>query len=129
MALRGLLAVLAGLGVAMMIVVVLTWTAAFLMRVPADAPTTAYVIVNIIISAAAALAGGFLTGRLAPVSRVMHGVGLGVFLFLLALPLILTGPRLGQPSWYPTVIGIVGLVFAPAGSWLSARTDPPASAA
>lgn len=125
MALRGFLAVLAGLGVVIIIVVVFTWATAALLRVPTNAPTTAYLIANLIISGAAAAVGGSLTGYMAPSSPVLHALGLGVLLFLLAVPMIVSGPLLGQPEWYPTAIALVGLIFAPVGGMLAARAEPP----
>ncbi len=124
MLLRGFLAVLAGLGVSMVLVVVFTWTASELMRVPANEPTMAYIIVNLIISTLAAVVGGYLTGRMAPSQPLAHAIGLGVFLFLLSLPMIISGPLLGQPTWYPTTIGIVGFAGALIGGLLAGRVEP-----
>lgn len=125
MLLRGLLSILAGLGVVMMLVVVFTWTVAELLRVPANESTTASVVAHLIIWATVPIVGGYLTGRMAPSWPLLHGIGLGILLFLVsALPMILDGPQLGQPEWYPAALGVLTFSGPTVGGGLASRIKP-----
>lgn len=124
MIMKGFVAILAGLAVTMAIVVVFTWTAAVLMGVMANEPTPAYLIVNLIINAVAALSGGYLAGRIAYASPLLYASILGAILFLLGLPMILSGPLLGQPDWYPVTTALTGLLGAIAGGAGARFTSP-----
>lgn len=116
--LRGLLAILAGFGLMAVTMVVFMWMASALMGVPTDAQTTAYSLVTILIVLVASIGGGLLTGSAAPSRPVMHGVGLAVFFFLWLLPMLLFGPRLGQPDWYPYLMVLASGGGAILGSYL-----------
>ncbi len=124
MLLRGFIAILAGLGVVMMLVVVFTWTVSELLGVAANEVTTASMVAHMLIWALMPVVGGYLTGRMASTRSFLHGIGLGVLLLAIAgIPLILNGPRLQQPDWYPAATGAVMLMGASLGGWLAARYE------
>jgi putative membrane protein (TIGR04086 family) len=119
--LRGLLAILAGFGLMAVTMVVFMWMASALMEVPTDAQTTAYSLVTVLIVLVASIGGGMLTGHLALSRPLMHGLGLAVLLLLLLLPMLIFGPRLGQPDWYPYVMVLSCGGGAMLGSYLVSR--------
>jgi putative membrane protein (TIGR04086 family) len=129
--LRGLLAILAGFGLTAVMWVVFAWMASALMEVPTDAQTTAYSLVTILIVFVSTFSGGMLTGNLALFRPVLHGIGLAVLLLLLLLPMLIFGPRLGQPDWYPMVMvlacaggAILGSYVIPRVTIVAERPDP-----
>jgi hypothetical protein len=125
--LRGLLAILAGFGLMAVTMVVFMWMASALTGVPTDDQTTAYSLITIIIVLVASIGGGMLTGSAAPNRPVLHGVGLAVFFLLWLLPMLIFGPRLGQPDWYPYLMVAACGGGAILGSYLILlfRSDPP----
>lgn len=127
--LRGFLAILAGFGLMAVTMVVFMWMASALMAVPTDAQTTAYSLVTVAIVFAASVAGGMLTGTVAVDRPVMHGIGLAVLLLLMLLPMLIFGPRLGQPVWYPYVMILACASGAVLGSVMVARQPGPVSRA
>jgi hypothetical protein len=54
----------------------------------------------------------------------MHGVALAVFFLLWLLPMLIFGPQLGQPAWYPyaMVVSIGGGAIL--GSYLTTLLAP-----
>jgi hypothetical protein len=123
--LRSLLAVLAGFGVMAIMMVVFSWMASALTGVPTDDQTTGFALITVGIVLISSLAGGMLTGNLAPVKPLMHGIGLAVFFMLWLIPMLVFGPRLGQPEWYPYVMLLAGAGGAVLGSIIVPRSQEP----
>jgi hypothetical protein len=122
---RPVLALLAGLGVTVFVVVLGTLVATFAALRGVDPthfqPPPAYLAANLTVSAAGALLGGFTTSRLTA-GRSFYTV------FLLALLLFVSGiapvvrgspPAVGQPSWYPLALALL----APAGVLLGGAVE------
>lgn len=122
---RLVVAVLAGLGVTILVVLVGTLIAVKLAPSGVDPATLertlregvtlprAYLALNLAFSAAAALAGGYVAGRVAN-RRGSKAVRVLAALLLLSGVLSLTGRNgnaPGQPAWYPYVL----LLLGPAG--------------
>jgi hypothetical protein len=114
---RPVLALLAGLGITVLIVVIGTLVATLAVLRGVDPrhfqPTPGYLATNLVVGALGALAGGFTTARITT-GRSFYTV------FLLALLLCVSGlvpvlrgtpPGGGQPSWYPLALALL----APAG--------------
>jgi len=124
--LRSIAAVIAGLAVMIVLVVVFGVIAAAVIfpgdadRAPAD-PTTAWLVVNMAYSFAAALAGGWVTARIAIRKKMGHAAALALVVFLLAVPGIVTGPAAGQPAWYAIVIAGIGVLGVLTGGRLGSR--------
>jgi hypothetical protein len=110
---RPVLALLAGLGITVLIVVIGTLVATLAMLRGVDPrhfqPTLGYLATNLVVSAVGALAGGFTTARITT-GRSFYTV------FLLALLLGVSGlvPVLrgapaaaGQPGWYPLALALL----------------------
>lgn len=76
---------------------------------PATVPST-YLTANLILSLLAAVAGGYICGWIAPTRPIIHVLVLaGLFTTMSLLTAVTTGAEPGQPTWYPWVIGIIGL--------------------
>lgn len=128
---RSFLAVLSGYLALAVAVVVMTPVAVWLF-IPAEllkqrppAYTDAYIISNFVYSFAAAVLGGWVTGRLAPRNPFAHGGALACVMVIFAIGDILAkGAREAaaqQPSWYGWAIALTGAAGALAGGWLRAR--------
>lgn len=129
---RLVVAVLAGLGVTILGVLLGTLVAVKLAMSGMDPATLertlqegatlplAYLALNLATSAAAALAGGYVTGRVAN-RRGSKAVGVLAALLLLSGVLSLTGSdgnAPGQPAWYPVVLLLLGPVGVVVGGSL-----------
>ena len=81
-------------------------------------PTSRYLVANIVLSLVAAVAGGWVTARLAP-SAPMSFVGLlcAVVLVMGVLSARMPGAE-SQPGWYRVGIPLIGVVGALAGGLL-----------
>lgn len=113
-------AVLAGY-LAMVVLVIAGTTAAVVALVPGglaaaqqpmpDGPPAAYLAANLLTSLLAAIAGGWVTARLAPDARGRHVLALSVLLGLLgfASAAAPAAGANGQPVWYPWVIPLIGI--------------------
>jgi hypothetical protein len=121
MYIRSALAVLAGF-VGMSVIVMIGTFAAARAFFPAglaamrtrQAPTMAapreYLIANLVLSFAAAVAGGWIAARLAPGASRGHADALAVLVLLMSAPAIIRGKaQPGQPAWYPQVIAAIGV--------------------
>ena len=84
--------------VAMAVLVMLTTAAAVkLLLSQPDCPTPLYLAVNLTCGLLSAMAGGWVTARLAPRAPLLHALVLAV----VAVALLLAQPPAGgQPSWY-----------------------------
>jgi len=127
---RGALAVLAGFVSMSVLVMIGTFAAArafFLSGLAAmrarQAPTTppplSYLAANLALSFAAAVAGGWVTARLAPGAHRGHADALAIVVLLMAAPAIVRGrAQPGQPTWYPQVIAAIGVAGVVIGGML-----------
>jgi hypothetical protein len=131
---RPALALLAGLGITVLVVAAGTLIATLVAIRGVDAghfqPTPGYLATNLIVTAAGALLGGFTTSRLT-VGRSFYTV------FLLALILFVSGitpvirrtaPAAGQPSWYPLAVALLAPVGVLLGGLAERRRRAPANA-
>ena len=121
--LRSVLAVVAGFAAAFVIVVIVTLAAAAALGLTEGSVTPLYLMLNLLGSALAAIAGGYVAARLAPSAPMQHGIALAIVMLLLSLSAVFSEPQPGQPGWYPVTIAIVGLVLTPVGSWMYARGE------
>lgn len=120
--LRSAAAVLAGLAVAVVLVMLFTFAASAVLGIePGEPPTPAYLLLNLLGSAVAGAAGGATAVRIAPHTPHGHVVVLALVILLLSLPAILAGAAPGQPAWYPLALGVLGPVSVFAGGLLAAR--------
>ena len=114
---RPLLALLAGLGVTVLIVVMGVLVATFAMLRGADPKNlhlpSSYLAINLLVSAVGAFAGGFTTSRITAGRSFYTVFLLAVLLFVSGIVPVIRGasPAPGQPSWYPLVLALL----APAG--------------
>lgn len=130
--LRSVVAVLAGFGVVVLMVMAGTALAVRLVMGAVD-PTAplalppAYLALNLAVSALAALLGGYVAGRLAPVGSRTPVLVLAALLLVLGLATMLGAPASGdgQPAWYQWLL----LVLGPAGVLLGGRLQQRAAPA
>lgn len=126
---RSILAVFAGYCVILFLIIVVTILASLFMLPPTPeqklpAPTTAYLIVNLLYSTIIAGVGGWVTARFAQYAPLIHtGVLSLVFIFLGFLMALLkaadeTSTAASQPSWYPFVVTLLGGIGVMAGGYL-----------
>jgi hypothetical protein len=73
------------------------------------APTPAYYAANIALSLAAAIAGGWVTARLAGTARTGSLIALGVAVLVMGLVSARTTPSGAQPGWYKILIPVIGV--------------------
>jgi hypothetical protein len=120
--LRSLLAVVAGLCVTVALVLTFTFLTDWALGVAPEArPTRSYLILNLLGSALAGMAGGAAAMRLAPHRPHGHVIALAVSILLLSLPTLLSAPAPGQPAWYGLALSILGPVCVLAGGLLAGR--------
>lgn len=81
--------------------------------------TTSYLVANLVLSFAAAVAGGFACAWIAGPLR-LAAVGV-LAVIVLALGLLMEGGG-GQPGWYPVLIPLLGVLGVGIGGWL--RHEP-----
>ena len=123
---RSLVAVVAGLVVAVVIVVALSNMGAAILGVPSGGPPTdGYLAFNLAASALAGLAGGATASRIAAHTPHGHAIALAGVILLLSLPGLFSAPAPGQPSWYPIVLSILGPVSVMAGGLIGRRRSGP----
>lgn len=119
--LQSIVAVLAGF--ALMVLIVMSTTVLLVRRLkvnPAagpDALSAAYLAGNLVCSAIAALAGGWLAASLAPGRPLMHGVALAVLMVITTL-FSMGQSSARQPSWYPVTLAIAMPLIACGGAWI-----------
>ena len=129
--LRSVVAVLAGLVVVLGLVLITSSMLVLALGLPPDGPPTdTYLILNLVASALAGLAGGATAMRFAPHTPHGHVIALAVVILLLSLPSAFSGPAPGQPAWYGLVMSIVGPLSVLVGGLLMIRwRRPPPDAA
>lgn len=119
---RSLAAVVAGLIVAVVMVIVLSWLAAAVVDQPESGPPTAvYLALNLLGGALAGMAGGATAARMAPHTPHGHAYILAAVILLLSLPGLFSAPLPGQPSWYPVALSVLGPASVVAGGLIALR--------
>jgi hypothetical protein len=69
-----------------------------------------YLSANLVLSLLAAVAGGYVCSRIAPARPFVHVIVLaGLFEMLSLATAVTTGAEPGQPTWYPWVMGLIGV--------------------
>jgi hypothetical protein len=124
--LRSAWAVLAGyllLSVLIMLLLILC-----MLAVPAwrDTVTSAYLVVNILLSIFSAACGGWLTARLALSRPLLHGLILGLLTLLFGIIYALSAPAMEgtqpvPPAWYGPSVALLSLPSVLLGAWLQQR--------
>jgi hypothetical protein len=90
-------------------------------------PTPVYLVVNLGLSAFAALLGGLTATRLAGRAPMKHAIALASLVLLLALITALTAggqpaePQ--QPPWYPVVLALLGPAAVVLGGWIGLNVN------
>lgn len=133
--LRPALALLAGLGVTVLIVgggVIVTTLAAIRDANPrAFSPPAWYYAVNLTLSALGAAAGGFTTSRITVGRSFFTVFVLALILFVSGIAPVLRGAGTpGQPQWYPLILALLGPIGVLVGGALERRRTggaPPAT--
>lgn len=124
---RPVLALLAGLGITVLIVVLGTLIATLAALRGVDPrnfqPTPGYLAANLIVSALGALAGGATTSRLTAGRSFYTVLLLAVLLFVSGVIPVLRGtpPEVGQPSWYPLTLSILAPLGVLIGGYIERR--------
>lgn len=130
---RSVLSVIAGFAV--MTVCVMGFTLAAMAVLypgsPLDAPidpSGTWIAVNLAYSLVAAVAGGWVTVKIATRARMGHAGALAVVVLAMSVIGALAGAAApdAQPGWYPVVIAAVGIAGVLIGGWLAARASGPA---
>ncbi len=89
-------------------------------RTPSAALSSGYLLSNLAISAAGAVAGGIVTTLLSPASPHWHAMGLAAFGFAMSVASALQyGSR--QPRWYQVVLSALTPLGVVVGYALAAR--------
>jgi hypothetical protein len=124
---RPILALLAGLGITVVIVVIGTVLATVAMLHGADArsfvPSPGYLVAKLGIAVGGAIAGGLATARITAGRSFYTVFLLALVLFMSAIAPVVRGapPQAGQPVWYPLVLAILGPVGVLVGGYLERR--------
>ena len=119
---RSLAAVLAGLIVAVVMVIMLSWLAAVIVDQPESGPPTrAYLALNLLGGALAGMAGGATAAWMAPHTPRGHAYILAAVILLLSLPGLFSAPLPGQPSWYPLALSVLGPASVVIGGVIALR--------
>lgn len=121
---HSLLAVLGGFAAMALLVMVTTAVAAALlvpggvqmMAQPGATLPRAYLTVNVLCSALAALVGGGVTARIATTAPLGHGAGLAVLMVLMSVG-SMRQAKGRQPRWYQLTLMIAMPLVAIVGAW------------
>lgn len=126
---RSILAVIAGFVVMTGLVILFTMLAASVlypgqpMGAPVE-PSRGWIAVNLTYSLLAAVAGGWVTAKLARRKRMTHAAVLAVIVLAFSVPGMLGIGSAGQPGGYPLVMVGIGILGVLAGGWLVTRRGP-----
>ena len=82
-----------------------------------------FLAMNLLVSLAGAMVGGWLAVRLAPTSELNSAYLLAGVTVLMAIvtAAVNGGAARGEPTWYPVMIGILAVAGVLAGGWLQSR--------
>jgi nitrate/nitrite transporter NarK len=120
---RGALVILAGYAAMVVLVIVSSVLLAVAFPGPTAAePSQAYIAGNLVCGLLAAIAGGWVTGRLAAQRPLLHVSVLAAIVIGLGILLMTSESRdaAAQPAWYPAVIVVIGAVGAFLGGLIAA---------
>lgn len=81
--------------------------------------SSGYLSVNLTLSEAAAVLGGWVAARLSPAAPIGHVAALAALMLAMSVVSAATGGRAGQPAWYPGVIAAIGVIGVFAGGLLT----------
>lgn len=87
--------------------------------------TTSYILVNLVGSLLAAIAGGWVAARLAHGAPERHVAALAILVLLLSIYSASTPPT-SQPGWYSYGLVAIGVVGVLIGGWIALRRRPAA---
>jgi hypothetical protein len=124
---RPVLALLAGLGITVLIVIVGTLVATLAALRGVDPrhfqPPPVYLAVTIAVSALGATAGGYTTAQLTRARSFFTVFLLALLLFVSGIVPVLRGapPDNGRPSWYPLALALLAPLAALLGGVLGRR--------
>ena len=119
--LRSILAIIAGFIAISFVVGVLTVLTMVSLHIQPAHPTLAYLAVNVLYSLLAAVAGGLITGLIAPHHPLQHGYVLAGIMLLMGLISYLRFHG-AQPAWYQILLVLAPPACAIAGAALCARS-------
>jgi hypothetical protein len=74
----------------------------------------------LVVSALAAVMGGWITARLAGGAEMAHAAVLAAIMGAITVTVSLGERPEGQPGWYAPVVGLLGVLGILAGGWLRA---------
>lgn len=74
----------------------------------------------LVVSALAALMGGWITARIAGGAEMAHAAALAALMAAITITVSLGERPEGQPGWYAPVVGLLGVAGILAGGWLRA---------
>jgi hypothetical protein len=119
---RSILAVLAGLIVALVLVVVLSFLSSSILGIPFNGPPTRdYLLLNLLGGAIAAASGGAVAVRVAAHTPHGHMFALAIVILILSLATVFSAPAPGQPAWYHVAISVAAPASVLVGGWLASR--------
>lgn len=119
---RGALVILAGYAVMVVIVVLGSiLLGAYFPGPTLEEPTSVYVYGALVCGFLAAMAGGWVTARLAARRPLLHVSVLAAVVVGLGVVTITSEARAGQPAWYPFAIVALGAAGAFLGGLIRAR--------
>jgi hypothetical protein len=119
---RSIAAVIAGLLVTGLLVMVFTFLVGHATGVPpADAPTTSYLLLNLLGSAIAGAVGGAVAVSVAAHTPHGHVIAVAVVVLIVSIPAIFSAPAPGQPAWYPLALSAAVPAAVLAGGIAAAR--------
>lgn len=81
----------------------------------------AYLAANLLVSLLGAIAGGWITARLAWSSPGTHVLILAGIMLAMSIATLMQGAQEGQPGWYPLAIAAIGLAGVLMGGSLVRR--------
>lgn len=118
--LRSVLAVLAGFVLTMLLSMASTVTAVHLMHLKSAHPVPGFLVVNAVVSGAAAFVGGWVAARLGGLKPLHHGLGVAMLLALVGL-VALMRPAASQPYGYQLFVPVLMSFAALGGAAVGAR--------
>ena len=120
---RGALVVIAGYAVMTVLVILSSILLAVAFPGPSAAePSQAYIVGNLVCGFLAAIAGGWVTGRIAATRPLLHVSVLAAAILGIGILLMTSESRdaAAQPAWYPAAIVVIGAAGAFLGGLLAA---------
>jgi MFS-type transporter involved in bile tolerance (Atg22 family) len=76
---------------------------------PSGSLSRTYLAANLLVSLLGAIAGGWVTSRVAAASPSTHVLVLAGIILIMSVVTAAQGAAPGQPAWYPITISVIGL--------------------